>query len=243
MTSRKDDVSLRQAAKTAGFGLLAMMPPAIFTNFFVLQGLVVTGDAGKTAANIMANELLFRLGIGCLIIVIILDVVVAWGLWVFLRPVSKSVSLLAAWFRLLYTAVFAVALLYLAIPLRFLSGAEYLSALGTEPIYAQALLSLDSFTDGWAIGYASFFGLHLFLLGYLVLKSEYVPRLLGVLLIISSLAYVIDNSALLIMPGYEDYQAITSMVVFLPAFIGEFAFMLWLLFRGGKTPPKDADSA
>jgi hypothetical protein len=243
MTNRIADMSLRKAAIVAGLGLLAMTPPAIFTNFFVLQGLVAPGDAAQTAANIMANELLFRLGIGCFIIVIILDVLVAWGLWVFLRPVSRSVSLLAAWFRLLYTAVFAVALLYLAIPLRFLSGAEYLSALGTELLYAQALLSLDSFTDGWAIGYACFFGLHLFLLGYLVLKSDYVPRLLGVLLIISSLAYLIDNSAQLIAPGYEDYQAITSMVVFLPAFIGEFAFMLWLLFRGGRTPSKDADSA
>jgi hypothetical protein len=151
--------------------------------------------------------------------------------------------LLAAWFRLLYTAVFAAALLYLAIPLRFLSSAEYLGALGTEPLYAQALLFLDSFTDGWAIGYACFFGLHLLLLGYLVLKSENIPKVLGILLIISSLAYFIDNAARLVFPGYEDYQAIASMIVFLPAFLGEFAFMLWLLFRGGKTPPEEAGHA
>jgi hypothetical protein len=242
MTNRKDDVSLRQAAKVAGFGLLLMTLPAIFTNFFVLEGLVVPGDAAQTATNIMANELLFRLGIGSFIIVIILDVLVAWGLWVFLRPVNRSVSSLAAWFRLLYTAVFAFALLYLVIPVRLLSGADYLTALGTEQLYAQALLSLNAFTDGWAIGYACFFGLHLFFLGYLVLKSDYIPRILGVLLIIGSLAYLIDNAALLIFPSYTDYQAITSMVVFLPAFIGEFTFMLWLLFRGGREAPKDADS-
>ncbi len=243
MINRKDDVSLRQAAKIAGFGLLIMSLPAIFTNFFVLQGLVVPGDAAQTATNIMANELLFRLGIGSFIIVIILDVLVAWGLYVFLKPVNKSLSLLAAWFRLLYTAVFGFALLNLVIPLRLLSGADYLTALGTDQLYAQALLSLNAFTDGWAIGYACFFGLHLFFLGYLVLKSDYIPRILGVLLIISSLAYLIDNSARLVFPNYEDYQAITSMVVFLPAFIGEFAFMLWLLFRGGRKPSRDADSA
>jgi hypothetical protein len=78
MTNRKDDVSLRQAAKIAGFGLLIMTLPAIFTNFFVLQGLVVPGDAAQTATNIIANELLFRLGIGSFVIVIILDVLVAW---------------------------------------------------------------------------------------------------------------------------------------------------------------------
>jgi hypothetical protein len=77
----------------------------------------------------------------------------------------------------------------------------------------------------------------------LILKSDYVPRVLGILLIISSLAYLIDNAALLVLPNYQDYQAITSLVVFLPAFIGEFTFMLWLLFRGGKTASKDADGA
>ena len=243
MTNRRDEVSLRQAAKIAGFGLLIMTLPAIFTNFFVLQGLVVPGDAAQTVTNIMANELLFRLGIGSFIIVIILDVLVAWGFWVFLRPVNRSVSLLAAWFRLLYAAVFGFALLYLVIPVRLLSGANYLTALGTDQLYAQALLSLNAFTDGWAIGYACFFGLHLFLLGYLVLKSDYIPRILGVLLIISSLAYLIENSVRLVYPHYEDYQAIISMVVFLPAFIGEFTFMLWLLVRGGKTPSGYADTA
>jgi hypothetical protein len=243
MTNRTDDVSLRQAAKIAGFGLLIMTLPAIFTNFFVLQGLVVPGDAAQTATNIMANELLFRLGIGGFVIVIILDVVVAWGLYVFLKPVNRSVSLLAAWFRLLYAAVFGFVLLYLVIPVRLLSGADYLTALGTDQLNAQALLSLNTFTDGWAIGYACFFGLHLFFLGYLVLKSDYIPRILGVLLIISSLAYLIDNGARLVFPNYEDYQAVASMVVFLPAFIGEFTFMLWLLFRGGRTSSGDADSA
>jgi hypothetical protein len=243
MTDRKEDLSLRQAAKIAGFGLLFMTLPAIFTNFFVLQGLVVPGDAAQTATNIMANTLVFHLGIGCFVIVIILDVLVAWGLYIFLKPANRSVSLLAAWFRLLYAAVFAFALLSLVAPLRLLSGADYLTVIGTDQLYAQALLSLNAFTDGWAIGYACFFGLHLFFLGYLVLKSDYIPKVLGVLLIISSMTYLIDSTALLVYPNYQDYQAITSMVVFLPAFIGEFTFMLWLLLRGGKAPSRDTAGA
>lgn len=108
--SRITDISLRKAAIVAGLGLLIMTILAIFANFFVLQSLIVPGDAATTANNIMANELLFRLGICSFIIVAILDVVVAWALYVLLKPVNKSLSLLSAWFRLVYAAILGIAL-------------------------------------------------------------------------------------------------------------------------------------
>ena len=110
MTNRIADITLSKAAKVAGFGLLIMTVFAIYANFFVLESLIVPGDAAETTTNIMANELLFRMGICSLIIVIILDVVVAWALYVFLKPINKSLSLLAAWFRLVYAAIFGIAL-------------------------------------------------------------------------------------------------------------------------------------
>ena len=93
------DISLRKAAIVAGFGLLIMSILAPFANFYVFPSLIVPGDGATTANNIMANELLFRSGICSFIIVIILDVVVAWALYVLLKPVNKSLSLLTAWFR------------------------------------------------------------------------------------------------------------------------------------------------
>jgi hypothetical protein len=227
------DISLRQAAIVAGLGLLLMTPPAIFMNFFVLESLIVPGDAAATANNFMANELQFRLGICSFIIVIILDVLVAWGLYVFLKPVNKSLSLLAAWFRLLYTAVFAMSMLYLFTVLRLISGADYLTVFGTDQLFAQMLLSLNAFNDGWAIGYVCFFGLHLIVLGYIVYKSGYIPRILGVLLIIGGFGYLIDSFALLLLPNYEAYTLIFSLLI-IPTAIGELLLALWLLIRGGK---------
>jgi len=228
MTNRNVDISLRKAAIVAGFGLLIMSILAAFANFYVLPSLIVPGDAATTANNIMANELLFRIGICSFIIVIVLDVVVAWALYVLLKPVNKSLSLLAAWFRLVYATIFGIALANLFNVLRLLSDADYLTVFEIDQLYAQVMLSLNAFSDGWQIGYV-FFGLHLFVLGYLVFKSGYIPKILGVLLIIAGLGYLIDSYAIFLLPNYE---ATIGYVTF----VGEVLFMLWLLFKGAKIP-------
>ena len=94
MTNRIADSSLRKAAIVSGLGLLVMTIFAIFAQVFVLQGLIVEGDAAATASNIMANEMMFRFGILSFMIVIVCDVLVAWGLYVLLKPVNKNLSLL-----------------------------------------------------------------------------------------------------------------------------------------------------
>jgi len=228
MTNRNADISLRKAAIVAGFGLLIMSILAAFANFYVLPSLIVPGDAATTANNIMANELLFRIGICSFTIVIVLDVVVAWALYVLLKPVNKSLSLLAAWFRLVYATIFGIALANLFNVLRLVSDADYVTVFEIDQLYAQVMLSLNAFSDGWQIGYV-FFGLHLFVLGYLVFKSGYIPKILGVLLIIAGLGYLLDSYAIFLLPNYE---ATIGYVTF----IGEVLFMLWLLFKGAKIP-------
>jgi hypothetical protein len=101
---------IRRAALVAGVGLLAMAILAPAANFGAIQSLVSEGDAKTTAENILASEGLFRLGIGALVVVVILDIVVAWALLAFFKPVHQAVSTLAAWLRLSYAAIFAVAI-------------------------------------------------------------------------------------------------------------------------------------
>ena len=229
MTNRIADISLRQAAIVAGFGLLIMMIPGLFANFFVLESLIVPGDVATTTNNILANESLFRIAICSFIIVIILDVVVAWALYVFLKPVNKSISLLAAWFRLVFATIFGIALAYLFSVLLLLSGADYLTVFETDLLHAQVMLFLNAFRYGENIAYV-FFSLHLLILGYLVFKSSYsgyIPRILGVLLIIAGFGYLIDNFGKLLFPNYDANIAMFT-------FIGEVLFMLWLLIKGVK---------
>jgi len=229
MANRIADISLRKAAIVAGFGLLLMMVFALFANYFVLESLIVPGDAATTANNIMADESLFRIGICSFIIVIILDVVVAWALYVFLKQVNKSLSLLTAWFRLGYAIMFGIALANLFSVLPLLSGADYLTVFETDQLHAQVMLFINAFNYGSNIAYV-FLSLHLFILGYLVFKSGYsgyILRILGVLLIIASFGYLIDNFGKLLLPDYD-----TNIAMF--TFIGEVLFMLWLLWRGAK---------
>ena len=159
--------------------------------------------------------------------------------YVLFRPVSKALALLATFFRLAQAAVLAANLLNLFFALAFLSGADYLTVLGVEQAQAVALLFLAAHGIGYSIGLA-FFGINLLILGYLVFKSGYFPRILGILLIAASLGYLLDTFAKILLPNYGEYQALFDMAVFGPAFIAELALCLWLLIKGVKVPQQDS---
>ncbi len=232
MTNRIADISLRKAARVAGFGLLIMLIPAIFANYFVFSSLIVPGDVATTANNIIASEGLFRAGIISWLIVLTLDVVVAWGLYVFLKPVNKSLSLLAAWFRLMHATIFGITLLNIIFISVLLSGTDYLTVFETGQLHALVSLFLNGYNYGFSIG-LFFFSFHLGILAYLVYKSGYIPRILAVLLIVASFGYLIANAGKILLPNYPE---IITTVVTAPAFIGEMAFAFWLLFKGAKIP-------
>ena len=185
MTNRTADISLRQAARVAGFGYLIVFILAGFANSIAFENLIVPGDAATTANNIIANESLFRFGIAGWVIVLAFDAVVAWALYVLLKPVSRSLSLLAAWFRLVFVAIFASALVNLSSVLQLFSGADYLTVFEPSQLHAQAMLFLNTYEYGVTISFV-FFGIHIFVLGYLIFKSGYIPKILGVFLIVCS---------------------------------------------------------
>jgi hypothetical protein len=206
---------------------------AFFANFSVIQGLVVPEDAAKTTSNIMANQLLFRLGIAGFIVVLICDVLVAWALYVFLKPVNQNLSLLAAIFRFVYTTIFATALFNLSNAFQLVSGAEPLGAFTAEQVQAQVMMSLESFQYAWQIALV-FFAFHLLVLGYVVMKSNYVPKVLGVLLLIAGFAYTLDSFAHFLLANYADFKTLFLIMVAVPAILGELSLCFWLLIKGGK---------
>jgi hypothetical protein len=218
--------SIRHAAVTAGVGLLLMSVLAGLAKIVVLDGLVTPGDAPRTAADIAGANGLFRLGVLSLITVIVLDVVVAWGLYRVFSPVNRPLSLLAAAFRLVFAAVFLAAIGQLLGALRLLGDDAYLSVFSAEQLHAQALLGFTAFNDLWVVA-LGLFGVHLLLEGYLVYRSGYAPRLVGVLLVISGFGYVIDSVGTVLSPGpWSSVGAFT--------FIGEFVLALWLVIRGPR---------
>ena len=218
--------SIRTASITAGVALLLMSAIAIFGNVIVVDGLVTEGSAAQTATDIMASEGTFRLGIASLVVVIALDVVVAWALYRVFSPVSRSLSMLAMALRLVYSGVFMVAIGHLLGAVRLLSNDGYRAVFGVDQVNAQAMLEITAFNDIWYVG-QFLFGLHLLLIGYLAYRSGYVPRLLGVLIAISGLGYAADSLGAVLSQG--SWTDITSFT-----FIGEFLLALWLLIRARR---------
>ena len=219
-------ITLRTAALIAGIGLLIMVIAAPFAELYVYPRLVIPGDAAETAKNILANQTLFTSAIFGYLITFICDVLVAWALYVLFKPVDENLSLLTAWFRLVYTVIALVALLNLVTVLRLLDTSETLTVFQPDQFYAQVMLSINAFRSNWYFGLL-FFGIHLGLLGYLVIRSKYIPKILGVFLIIAGLGYLLTNLKPFLFPNINlDFAEYT--------FYGELIFMLWLLIKGSR---------
>lgn len=228
MTNRKAETSPQTYARTAGIFFLIILASSILSMMYVPSTIVVPGDAAATAANIKASESLFRMGIVGDAILMLSEIVLTVLLYVLFKPVSKTLSLIAAFARLAMTAMQGTNLLYHFASLLLLSGADYLKVFEPQQLHALVMLLFEANTYG-AIIWGAFFGLHCLVLGYLIFKSGYFPKILGFLMIFASLGYLADSFGNFLFIGYEESF---SWIVWVTAFIGEFPFFLWLLIKG-----------
>ena len=222
--NRVEGLTLRQAALVAGFAYL--LSPVTTAEFSIYPKLIIPGNIEQTFQNIAVHRVLFATAILCYVITFIEDVVIAWALYILLVPVHRSLSLLTAWFRLLYTAIAIFAVLNLVTVYRLVNTPDYLTFFEPVALRAQVKLLLNSFRYDWSISLA-IFGIHLVLLGYLIYRSTYIPRILGIVLIIDGLGWVIDS----LQPYFYPNAHLGFLFV---TFLGELWFMLWLLIRGWK---------
>ena len=232
--SRGEGLTLRQAALIAGFSYL--LGPVTYAEFSIYPKLVIETNIEQTVQNIAAHRELFAAAILCYLIEFIEDIVIAWALYVLLVPVNRAVSLLTAWFRLMYTAIAFFGMLKLVSVFHLVNTPDYLAAFGSTPLHAEVKLLLGTFRDDWSIGLV-LFGIHLVLLGYLIYRSGYIPRFLGILLVIDGLGWVVDSLQPYLYPNaHLRFLFIT--------FFGEIFLMLWLLIRGWKIqePKRDLGS-
>jgi hypothetical protein len=226
MTTGTSKISLRRAALIAGLGLLIMVITAPYAELFVFPKLIVIDNAVITIQNIIANKTLFVSGIFGYLITFICDIVVAWALYVLLKPVNEDLSLLTSWFRLVYAVISLVALLNLVSVLRLLNSSDYLTLYQPDQLHTQVMSFIRAFRDQWNFGLL-FFGIHLLILGYLVIRSKYIPKILGILLIIAGLGYLLTTLKPYLFPDINiDFARYT--------YYGELIFMLWLLIRGSR---------
>lgn len=205
--------SPRRASLIAGLALLLMAAVSVIY-LTGLAPLIVADDARQTALNIADSEGIFRWGAASMILVAVLDVIVSLALYRLFAPVHRDVSALAAWFRLAYAAVLLTATSELARVPTLLGDPD------------AAVASFGAFVAMWHTGLI-FFAVHLVLLGYIAYRSGFVPRIFGILLVVTGLSYLADGVGLVLIPDYA-----INIAAF--GFVGEVAFIFWLLIAGTR---------
>jgi hypothetical protein len=233
MTDRSLETSPQVLSRIGGVLYLIIIVLGIFGEVFVRNRLIVPGDAAITAANIRSMESLWRFGIAAELFLLICAVGLTLILFVLLRPVSRDLALLAVFFTLVSVALEAAIQLPLLAALFSLGDAGYLRAFEPAQLYAITSLSLKLHSYGFGLSLI-FFGCVCLIQGYLIFKSGYLPKPVGVLMQIAGLSYLTNSFALLLAPTFAD-EIFPAVLV--PAFIGESSLCLWLILKGVNLPP------
>ena len=220
--------SIKKIARAGGVIYLIIIAAGIYGEMFVRSKLIVSGDAAATANNIISSQSLWRTGIAADLLMHICDIPLMLIFYLLLKPVNKNLALLALLFNLIQTAVLAANKLNLVTALFPLSNADYLKSFDVQQLYTLTYFSIKAHGYGFGIGLI-FFGFTCIIMGYLIFKSGYLPKTIGVLMQIGGLCYLINSFALILAPSLSDKL---FPLILIPPFIAELSLCLWLIFKG-----------
>ncbi len=224
-------VSKKKSARIAGLLYLLLAVTGVFNLLYVPSALFVFGDATATADNVMSSELLFRTGILSGVISNVIFVFLVLALYRLLKDISHKQAILMVTLVVISVSTTFVNMFNQIAALIILSGADFLSPFEKSQLDAFAYLFLRLHSQGLQI-IQIFWGLWLFPFGLLVFRSRFIPKILGVLLIIAGFAYLLSSFTFLILPLYK--EAISPLIMLLE--MGELPIIIWLLIVGAKTP-------
>jgi len=226
---RVSDISPRLYARIAGILYLIIIVCGMSAEVFIRSSLIVSGDAAATANNILSSQALYRLGFAADSIMLIADVGIAIIFYLLLKPVGKTLSLLAAVFRLTQAVILGFNLLLYYAALLLVKGAVFTNAFKPNQLHALSMLFLDMHSHGYDLGLIFFAVSNLFL-GYLLIRSRWFPSFIGYGLIVAALVYLIGSYTRFLFPSY--LSLITPL--YIVPLIVELFFSLWLLIKTVK---------
>jgi hypothetical protein len=217
--------SIQTYARIAGALFLVSIVAGGFGESYAPSQLIVAGNANATAQNLIAHDVLYRLGFLAYLTEAVCDVALTFLLYILLRPVHAPLAFLAVLFRMMATATFAFAELFYFIPSLLVGGDVYLKTFSPDQLNTLALLSLNVYETGGFL-FVLFYGIGSILLGSLMMRSGYLPWILGALLALGGLGFVIRNVLVVLTPAYA------SLFLVLPMILTLLLLGPWLLIRG-----------
>ncbi len=218
--------SINKTARITGFLYLLYVVTSVIANRF---GRFVFVDAQVTVDHMMTRASQFRIGFVISLFSVVFFLLAAWYLYVLLKSVNKDLALLFLLLNLAGFVVWCLSMLDLFAGLLLLSGADYLKVFQPDQLQALAMLFVNLYKNGYIVAQIPY-GFWLFPLGYLVFKSKYLPKIIGILLIADGFGLLIVVCQRFLLPGYEGIST-PFMVVSL---IAEVSLSLWLFIMGVK---------
>jgi hypothetical protein len=215
--------SINKTARIAGF-LYLLLAPLGFFGLDYIPSITVPENGMATVSNIMTHTVLFRLSILSALLIPIVTASVALFLYKLFKPVDKIQATLMVLFTLVATPIAMLNELNHFAVLLLLNGSEYLKVFSVDQLYSQVMFFLDLSHYGVEIT-GIFWGLWLLPLGYLILKSNFIPKLIGILMLVAGFGYIVDPVALFLLPDLNIHIAQFT-------FFGELVLLLWLLIKG-----------
>ena len=215
-------------AKTAGLLYLLIIIFGLIAQIFVRDSLVDYNNASITAKNILSSESWYRFGFVSELLMLVCDVGVTTILFILLKDASRDLSIASTLFRVCSIVILAVTALTHYAALFFLERPEFLKVFTTEQLNAFALLTIKTHGTGYNVSLL-FFGFHLVILGWLMVKSGVFPKFLGSLLLIGGVCYMINSFTWFLFP---DFVSMIYPAILIPCALGEWIFCFWLLFKG-----------
>jgi hypothetical protein len=214
---------MKMLARFTGLGYLIIFITGFYGNFYVLEGLIVNGDEQATFSNIVDNPVSFNKGVLAFLLMALVDLILAWPLYVLLRETNKKLAVVSSLLRVINAGFFFAALAgLLVICVKLHQGNLDLQ---------QTTSLLAHFNFVWTIGLL-IFGIHLLFLGKLILDSKSFPKPLGFLMMLAGMGYLLDCTAQLTLSSYNNHKEIFEAIVVVCGVIGEFSFTIWLLVKG-----------
>lgn len=228
MTNSNTEISPQVYARTGGVAYLVIIVAGLIGEMFIRNTIIVSGNATATYNNIAASPFLWRIGIAGDLAMHVCDCILTIVYYTLLKPVNKNLALLSVFFGLIQTAVLVANKLNLLVPLFMLGSADYLKAFDPQQLQALSYLSIQAHGYGFGIGLI-FFGFECLIDGYLIFRSGYLPRSLGIMIQVAGLCYLVNSFALILSPRFAN---LLFPVILIPPFIGELSICLWLLVKG-----------
>ena len=225
------DREQQAAAKVVGIVYLVAMATSMFAELYFRRPLIVASDAAATAANILANETVFRMAGVIHLLTVATDAIMAVASYVVLRRVHKHLAILAAAWRVADAAILAVSVVFDSIALRFLASADSLTAVDEKQRQALARLFIGAGASGFQVGFV-FLGLGSALFAWLWFRSGYVPRVIAAWGIFASMMLSAGTAVIMVFPRL----GVIGLSYMAPMFFYEVGLGLWLVLKGLREP-------